>query len=358
MNYTSCSVRGIKNAEFILREVAQCREGEVVAIIIDDYVAAGGKLLALCAKKLGLRPFCLDLSVYGTMNFSEFDYRFIPQLKDVLLASDIVLTGINIDILLNDQILADKMIAGYHRFYRVYNMQSLNEVDYDYAGIMADRRRTPLLRTLVENSSVMHITTAKGTDLTCNIGKANLAAITDILGLLPFFSEVATVPNYGTVNGTVVADGAVQKLRFNQFGMREISGDPIRLTIKNSKVVDIIAPSEQLARIRKFIDTPNPPADKIDEVGLVTATTPLNDYYQWRVWGDGTHHSKSVHVALGNNYENRADLIHASSHADFDIYDPQIEIDGTVICHNGTFDDQAIERRLSELPPVSSCSPD
>jgi hypothetical protein len=50
-----------------------------VAIIIDDYVAAGGKLLALCAKKLGLRPFCVDLSMYGTMNFTEFDFRFTPS---------------------------------------------------------------------------------------------------------------------------------------------------------------------------------------------------------------------------------------------------------------------------------------
>jgi len=343
MDYRDCSVRGIKNAEFILRDIAQCREGEVVAIIIDDYVAAGGKLLALCAKKLGLRPFCVDLSMYGTMNFTEFDFRFIPQLKDALLASDVVISGININILLNDPKLEDEMIAGARRFYRFYNLQSLNEVDYDYAGILADRKRTPLLRRIVESASVMRITTEKGTDLTCDIGRKNLAAITEILGLLPFFSEVATVPNYGTVNGVVVADGAVQKLRFNQFGKREISGAPIRMTIEKSRLVDIAAPAAQLARIRDFIDTPNPPADKVDEVGLVTATTPLNDYYQWRIWGDGTHHSKSIHVALGNNYDNRSDLIHASSHADFDVYNPKIEIDGTVVCRDGVFDDRVVE---------------
>lgn len=354
MNYAACNVKGIKNAEFILRDIAQCREGEVVAIVIDDYVADAGKLLALCAKKLGLRPFCLDFSVYGTMNFTEFDYRFIPQVKDVLMASDIVLSGINIDISLGDQKLVDEMIAGYRRFYRFYNMQSLTEVDYDYAGILADRRRTPRLRKLLENSSSMRITTAKGTDLHCKTGKNNFSAITDILGLLPFFSEVATVPNYGTVNGTAVVDGAVQKLRFNQFGMRELDEEPIRLTIQDSKVVDISAPDEQLARIRKFIDTPNPPANKIDEIGLVTASTTLNDYYQWRVWGDGTHHSRSIHIALGNNYEDRADLIHASSHADFDIYAPQIEIDGTIICRDGIFDDQAIEQKLSQLNNIEA----
>jgi hypothetical protein len=165
------------------------------------------------------------------------------------------------------------MIAGARRFYRFYNLQSLNEVDYDYAGILADRKRTPLLRRIVESASVMRITTEKGTDLTCDIGRKNLAAITEILGLLPFFSEVATVPNYGTVNGVVVADGAVQKLRFNQFGKREISGAPIRMTIEKAgwwtlprqgrswraSVTSSTLPIRQQTRSMKSGSSPQPP---------------------------------------------------------------------------------------------------
>ena len=79
---------------------------------------------------------------------------------------------------------------------------------------------------------------------------------------------------------------------------------------------------------------------------IVTTTASINDDYQWRIWDDGIHHSNSIHIALGSNTQGRDTIVHAAAHADFDILDPVIKLDGKIIYQKGIFDDAYIEKSI------------
>ncbi len=337
MNYQYFTADGIRNAEFILSDIAHGKPGETVAILQDEFTAPAAALMAMCAKRLGMKPFVIDLSVYGTMNFTQVDYTFNPAVKAAMEASDIVFcTGLEFTRLLDSQQAADAIHDGKRRFYYL-RTHGIQEWQFDYNSILQARERTSALRELVMRSDSMRIVSPAGTDVTVKLGSRNIAAIYDVLAIIPFFSEVAVVPTVGTVNGVIVGDGAASRLRLNHFGTRELDTEPVRLTVKDGEVIDVQAEKTQLERIKKFMDNATPQARKIDEVGLVTTYCELTDKYQWWLWRDGTHHSKSVHLAIGNNYDSLKDLIHASAHADFDVLNPDIFIDGKMICEKGIY---------------------
>ena len=348
MNYKDFTKRGLLNAEFFITKVIEGKPGETLAIIADESTYSETELLSVCAKKLGLKPFVIDVSVYGISRFTPVDYTFIEPVKAAIKASDIcVTTCLSYSLLLGGKKEMDGILTGAARCFALW-ARCISEWDFDFDEIIAMRKRTPKLKDLVIKSSVLRITTALGTDLTCKVGAENIAAIYEVLAITPFFAEVAIIPNYGTVNGVAVVDGAVSSgIRRNQFGARELGLEPIRITIKDGNVTGYSAAPLHRERLEKFIKGANPIADKVDEVGLVTTTARINDEYQWNIWQDGSHHSRSAHIALGNNTSDRSGTVHASAHADFDMLDPVIELDGKVIYKDGVFDDAYISRAVS-----------
>ncbi|MFC1509787.1 hypothetical protein ACFL60_08925 [Candidatus Omnitrophota bacterium] len=79
-----------------------------------------------------------------------------------------------------------------------------------------------------------------------------------------------------------------------------------------------------------------PPADMIDEVGILTTTLLENDRYYW---SDGTHHHDRTHIALGNNVR-RDIVVDGPKHMDGEVSKPTISIDGLVIMKDGIFQDK------------------
>ena len=343
MNYKDFTRRGLLNAEVLLTRVIKGKPKETLAIIADEGTYSEACLLSVCAKKLGLRPFVIDVSVYGISRFTPVDYEFIEPVKTAIKSADIcVTTCLGYAKLLGSSKEMDGILTGEARCFALW-ARGINEWDFDFEEIIAARKRTPALKELVKKSSVLRVTTKLGTDLTCRVGVKNISAIYEVLAITPFFAELAIIPNYGTVAGTAVVDGAVSAgIRRENFGEHELGFEPIRITIKDGAVTDYQAAPLHLARLEKFINEANPRADKIDEVGLVTTTAKINDEYQWGIWANGSHHSRSMHIALGNNEHSRKDIVHASAHADFDILDPVIELDGKIIYQNGMFDDSYI----------------
>lgn len=332
---------GIENARFLLKDIGQGKEGETVTIICDDYSHAGANLLAVCARQLGLLPIVIDLSVYGIEYLTPVERPYLRHVHGALEKSDMAFSfSPTYAWHLGGQKQFDAVHDGRRRFFTILG-NGIDEWDFDHDEILAARRRTPLLRHLVEDGHVLRITTAKGTDLTCQIGMRNIDSIYDVLSLVPFYSEVAVVPKIGTVNGVAVIDGASQKgIRSMDYKERRAKTPPMVLEFKDSALVRYEAPNEEQGKsLEAFMDNASPRAAQADEIGLVTVTSDINDKYPWSWWGDGTHHSKSVHVALGNNVGDRAGMIHASAHADFDMYHPKIEIDGHVVYENDVFDD-------------------
>jgi hypothetical protein len=93
-----------------------------------------------------------------------------------------------------------------------------------------------------------------------------------------------------------------------------------------------------MKRLQDFIASGDPPADAIDEVGILTTKFTENDLYYW---SDGTHHHNRVHIAFGNNVL-RDTLVHGPKHMDCEVTDPTISIDGLVIVKDGIFQDNIV----------------
>ena len=345
MDYRMITQTGLENARFLLKDIGQGKVGETVTLICDDYTHAGANLLAVCARKLGMIPIVIDLSVYGIEYLTPVERPYLPHVHGALDRSDMAFSfSPTYAWHLGGQKQFDAVHDGRRRFFTILG-NGINEWDFDHDEILKARRRTPFLRHVVENGKKMHITTEKGTDLTCQIGMPNIDSIYDVLSLVPFYSEVAVVPKIGTVNGIAVIDGASQRgIRSMDYRERRANTPPMILEFKDSELVQYEAPNEdQKKSLEEFINGASPRANQADEVGLVTVTEDINDKYYWSWWGDGTHHSKSVHIALGNNVGDRAGMIHASAHSDFDMYHPTIEIDGHIVYQNDVFDDAYLE---------------
>ncbi len=343
MDYSGFTKKGLANAEFFLEKIVEGKSGETIVFIANEFTYPETTLMSLCAKKLGMKPFIIDLSIYGINWFMPEDFEFIPAVKAAIEASDItVTTCMTFAKLLGSSKDMDGILTGKQRCF-AYWSHFMQEWDFDYDEVLMGRKRCVPLRDLVRKSKVLHLTTAKGTDLTCEVGDGNMNAIYEVLAIAPFFAEVAIIPKYGTVNGVAVIDGASSKgLRNNEFGRRELSLAPTVMTFKDSVLTDLTGDPLHIERIEKYIHDADPIADRVDEIGLVTCTARINDDYQWRIWNDGSHHSNSFHVALGNNVGGREEIVHAKAHCDFDIWDPVIELDGHVIYCGGKFDDAYI----------------
>ena len=342
MDYRAVNQRGLENARFLLVDIGQAKQNERVTIICDDYTHPQATLLAICAKQLGLLPIVIDVSVYGTEYLTKVERPFLPHVKAALDASDLAFSfSPTYAWHLGGQKEFDAVHDGKRRFFTILG-NGLDVWQFDKEEILAARRRTPVLRRLVSQGKTMRITTDLGTDLTCDIGLENFANVYDVLSLVPFYSEVAIVPKVGTVSGKVVIDGASQRnVRPQTYARRCVEEGTMTLWLENGKLVKWLAPNEsQKKALEEYVFSSEPQADQVDEIGLVTVTADVNDQYPWSWWGDGTHHSKSVHIALGNNTMDRTGMIHATAHCDFDIYYPIIEIDGVVIYDKDHFNDE------------------
>ena len=157
-----------------------------------------------------------------------------------------------------------------------------------------------------------------------------------ILGIVPLYGEVAVIPEQGSESGVFVVDGPTQmKVRRED----ELDREPLRITVEAGRVKEIGGDLEQVQRLKEFIASGDPPAEFIDEVGILTTGIAANDRY-W--WSDGTHHHDTVHIALGNN-QRRNTLVHGPRHMDGEVCKPTISVDGLVIVENGVFRDDLLD---------------
>lgn len=218
--------------------------------------------------------------------------------------------------------------------------------------IFNNRNRTMLLYKWLKQAKELHIITERGTDLWCDISAPD--GMYPVLGIIPFYAEVAIVPTIGSVSGTAVIDGASERA-YNQRGFpirpnlptqNELYMKPLLLHFEKSRLIAYDGPAIQKARLDTLMQTVTPAPVFDDEIGIVTTDSIENNQYGWKV--DGSHQIHCLHVALGNNTD-RKKTIHAKEHIDFDMHDPSIWIDGIQICSHGFFDDAVIRKHAAEV---------
>ena len=143
----------------------------------------------------------------------------------------------------------------------------------------------------------------------------------------PFFRESTSIRDRQDVDRDVTV---AQTIPLPKDGWR-FAREPLRITVEEGRMVEMTGPPPQMKRLEAFIASGDPPADAVDEVGILTTTLEENDQYYW---SDGTHHHDRVHIALGNNVR-RDVVVHGPKHADTEVHKPTIRIDGRVVVEDG-----------------------
>ncbi len=350
MKFYADQTRAMENARFILEEIAEAKEGNQILILADSESYANVRVLADCARKLNMKVLIADMDVYG--GAEGYDHMPVMEpLRQAILMSDItfmttpqIKTGYSM--YLGNKRDGDASLAAGTRRYTL-EIGGLEEWELDREQIFNNFRRTRLLYGWLRQAKELHITTARGADLKCDLSAPD--GMYPVLGIIPFYAEVAIVPAIGSVSGTAVIDGASERaysqrgfpIRPNLPTHSELYMDPMKLVFEKSRLIAYDGPAVQKARLDRLMQTVTPPPVFDDEIGIVTTDSIENNQYGWKV--DGSHQIHCVHVALGNNTD-RKKTIHAKEHIDFDMHDPSIWVDGIRICSDGIFDDGIIRQ--------------
>ena len=338
-----------ENAKFVLQEIAEAKKGDNILVIADSESYTNARALCDTAREIGCNAVILDVDMYG----GKEGYDNIPIMEPVrqaILHADItfmttpqIKTGFST--YLGSQDDGDESLLGKSKRF-TFESGGMEDWNINKEEVLNNRKRALCLYNWVKNAKQLHITTKRGTDFTCDISKG-LDAIYPVMGIIPFYSEVAVIPSFNTVNGVVVADGASERthnqrgfpIRPNMPTCNELYKEPIRLTFKDSYLTDFSGDEVQVARLQALLDEVEPKANLCDEIGLVCTTSIENNEYGWKV--DGSHQIHCIHVAIGNN-RRRGEIIHSTEHVDFDVHDPIIEVDGICIYRDGKFNDEII----------------
>ena len=341
----------LKNSEFILLKLAEAKPGDNIVMLGDTKSYEYSYLFAECARKLGMNICIIDVGIYG----GDEKYTKLPimePVKQAVLNADItfmvtpqVQTGF--DYFIGSKKEADAALAGKGSGKRfILEIDGLDKWQINEAQVMMNRRRAVALYNWLKKADEVHVTTEKGTDLYVKVGSAP-DGMYPVMGIIPFYSEVAVVPSFHSVNGVVVADGATERaynqhgfpIRPNLPGQCELWMEPLRMEYKDSYLVGYSGNPVQVARLDKLMEDVDPKPELCDELGIVTTNSIENGIYGWKE--DQSHSIGCVHVAIGNNHQ-RGEIIHSTEHIDFDINLPTVSVDGQVIIHDGVFEDELI----------------
>lgn len=347
--YQNQTQRVRHNCKFIIETLGGGKPGENVIFIVDADSRENGYALSDVSMELGLNPMVIDIDSFGRER-RYLTMKVLEPLRAAILNADL-------SFMLTDQMLTDfgmflgnpdecdtALLGKGRRF--TLEARGLMQWEVDDQKILHDRERTVRLTELLKKGGMLHITTERGADFTCEMATGT-DAIYPVMAIIPFYVETAVIPKLGAFNGRLVVDGASQcayaqrgfPVRPGIPGAMEICMEPLVMDLKDSVVQNFSGPKIQCERLEKWMYTSSPNANLADEIGIVTATSPENDKYGWLI--DGTHQTHCVHVALGNNTR-RNQVIHAPEHCDFDMHDPRITLDGKLLYANRQFNDQLI----------------
>jgi len=161
----------------------------------------------------------------------------------------------------------------------------------DYQQI---KQQTEKVATRLSEAKVARVTTQLGTNITMDLTSRGAEAhhpLGDVGGGLPYNAEAAIAPMEGSAEGVIVADLAIVQW---QYRLR----DPLRLTVKAGKVVDISGGAREDAdRLRSMLAR-DENANNIAELGIGTSHV-----IPWPMHGTRRDAGRigTAHIGIGRN---------------------------------------------------------
>lgn len=207
---------------------------------------------------------------------------------------------------------------------KVYRLMPRSKEELDRLGRMTTR-----LAEIFKGGRQVHFTTAKGTNLTMEIGKLWIYNNTGIarpgeLEVLPP-GLAGAGPTEGSTSGRLVVDASIAPLY-------EALQEPLVLTIEGGRIAAIEGGAQAMAWKRMIEELDDPAAYNIAEVGVGThprarlSGEPLEDE---RIYG-------SCHIGIGTNIS-FGGQVRAKWHVDANVLNATIEVDGRRILEDGRF---------------------
>jgi len=190
------------------------------------------------------------------------------------------------------------------------------------------KRRTEKLAEILGKSKTARITTPEGTDLTVSIAgrpPIPLHPLSPLVSGIPSYAEAAVAPIEGTAEGRIVVD-----IAFIDWCC--LLREPMHLTVKKGKVVDIKGYKPEVERVSKVLDTYKN-ADNIGELGIGTSHTIPQPIYGIR---RDAARIGTAHFALGRNNDIGGKTL-SEIHWDMLMNQATVEFDGKVVLKAGKF---------------------
>ena len=190
------------------------------------------------------------------------------------------------------------------------------------------KQRTEKLAEILGKSKTARITTPEGTDLTVSIAgrpPVPIHPLSPLVAGLPSYAEAAIAPIEGTAEGRVVVD-----IAFIDWCC--LLREPMHLTVKKGKVVDIKGYQPEVEKVSKVLDTYEN-ANNIGELGIGTShTIPLPVYGIRR----DAARIGTAHFALGRNNDIGGNTL-SEIHWDMLMNQATVELDAKVVLKAGKF---------------------
>jgi leucyl aminopeptidase (aminopeptidase T) len=190
------------------------------------------------------------------------------------------------------------------------------------------KERTEKLGEILGKSKTARVTTPEGTDLTLSIAgrpPIPLHPLSSLVAGIPSYAEAAIAPIEGTANGRIVVD-----IAFIDWCC--LLREPMHLTVKKGKVVNIEGYQPEVEKVSKVLDTYGN-ANNIGELGIGTShTIPLPIYGIRR----DAARIGTAHFALGRNNDIGGNTL-SEIHWDMLMNQATVELDAKVVLKAGKF---------------------
>jgi 2,5-dihydroxypyridine 5,6-dioxygenase len=241
----------------------------------------------------------------------------------------------NVDALI---FITNKLEAGHTNAYveahsagvRCYVINSIPVDDLKHVVSVADlqliKERTEKVAAKLANAKMARVTSPLGTALTMSVaGRKALVSnpLGTELGVLPDYAEAAVAPVEGTAEGILVAHPSIL-----QWGY--ILRKPLRMTVKEGRIVDVSGYAEETDRMRKMFAI-DENANNIAELGIGTS-----HIIPWEIRGTRRDAARigTAHIGIGRNNDIGGRTF-SRIHFDSLISEASVELDGHYILKDG-----------------------
>jgi leucyl aminopeptidase (aminopeptidase T) len=322
----------IKEAKLAIEHCYSVKKGENVAILTDQDHIGEAKALAAVAGQFGANVVMLDASAYVQSGMLMAGIPEPPSHISAMMEKTqvfIIKTEMDFAHRFAHTDAARIVERNKGRIASVEEDMGTWGIDYDY--LVETKERTAKLGAITGKADKIHITSAKGMDVTLSIKDRPALVIVpqrapgDVMSPLPLWGEVAHSIIEDSGNGVVVADGIANAVANN--GLKE----PIRYKVKNGRAYDYQG-GDEAKRWEAIIKSADENANVLCEFAVGTGRRE-----RWNTVSEkgalGT-----IHLALGENagpYPGGKN--HSKVHLDVTIRFPTIEVDGRVVVDKGVF---------------------